>query len=135
MDAKSQAIQNVETIYENDSTLLAELGFLKSHLVSLKGAIENLESRTLPLVDSTTVVCETFEKIRRIPNFDRRILQKSTIEKNAGLSIVAAIAKCTTGLNDLQPPEILDLEFFPFEMASFKNASITSVDVERSFSK
>ena len=35
LDAKSQAIQNVKTINENDSELLAQLEFLKSNLVSL----------------------------------------------------------------------------------------------------
>ena len=51
--------QNVQTIYENDSKLLAEVRFLKSNLVSFKGSIENLESQTLPLIDTTTIVCET----------------------------------------------------------------------------
>ena len=75
LDAKSQAVHNVKTIYEIDSKLLAELGFLQSYLVNRTGGIEKLESQTLHVIDSTTYVCETLEITRRIPNSDRRILQ------------------------------------------------------------
>ena len=111
----------------------ADLAYIRTNFASLPPAIERLEKQGRPLVDSLAVFNDTLQDLRKISG-DRgdKIRSKidSVLRRNPDLKVLERISGLINGSSDEN-----DLQYTPMELSSMKFAPITSVDVERSFSR
>ena len=115
------------------NTLKANLAFIKAHFERLPSSIESLEKQGSSLVDSTEVFDRTFEEFRSVPGpIGARIREKCeyVLSRNSGYNKLRAIAAILR--DGSSSSNEIDLD--PSEIAMYKYAPITSVDVERTFS-
>lgn len=108
-----------------------QLAFIKSNYSFIHETLTKLEKSSLPLLEGITLVedCKTaFNSVKG--KIGEEIFQKfkNILEKNSGYRFLAEISNILMGNFNSK----VDLD--PETLTSFKNAPITSVDVERSFS-
>jgi len=110
-----------------------DLTFIQVHFSGLVYAIKNLEASNLTLIQSLEIVKNIMSELTKIPG-DKGIIIKTKVtqlyEKNKGYQMLEKIGLVHSGNNEKQLPENLT----PNLVANMKNAPLTSVDVERSFS-
>ncbi|XP_050521506.1 uncharacterized protein LOC126894485 [Daktulosphaira vitifoliae] len=102
------------------------------HLLQ-SNSITKLEAQNLSLADSLGIVSDTVKKLKESPGqVGIKIKNKveQVLSKNSGLKTVEAIANILNG-SDTQT----SFEFSLADLGAFKFAPITSVNVERSFSR
>ena len=115
------------------TSLQADLAFIRAHFGSLPAAIEKLEKQGRTLTESTSILSEVLEDLRRTPgNTGKKVRAKidSVLSRNPTYRDLEQIANVLRG----RPNPDADQMYSPGELASFRYAPITSVDVERSFS-
>ncbi|KAF0715867.1 DUF659 domain-containing protein, partial [Aphis craccivora] len=120
----------------NDCDLKSDLIYIYSNFGTLSDSITRLETLGLSLHHSIKIVQDVENKIQQAENrVGQEIIKKlkSVLDKNTGFKTVTTISKMLNGekiLNQNFPDDLNNSD-----IAHFKFAPITSVDVERSFSK
>ena len=110
----------------------ADLAFIRAHFGSLPAAIEKLEKRGRTLTESTSILSEVLEDLRRtLGNTGKKVRAKigSVLSRNPNYRDLEQIANVLRA----RPNPDADQMYSPGELASFEYAPITSVDVERTF--
>jgi Protein of unknown function (DUF 659) len=110
-----------------------DLTFIQIHFSGLVYAIKKLEASNLTLIQSLEIVKNVLSELTNIPG-DKGIIIKTKVtqlyQKNKGYQVLEKIGLVQSGNNEEKLPENLT----PSLVANMKNAPLTSVDVERSFS-
>jgi len=112
------------------------LTFIQSNFRCLPVNITKLESSGLTLFESINVVNNTRETLKMANGkVGKEIYDKfqNVIEKNAGFKTLVQISKIHSG--EVDTMEGIEQDLKVEDLAFFKYAPITSVDVERSFSR
>lgn len=128
------AIDKANNMMENNN-LKNNLTYISANFGFLIHTIKQLETRNMPLSESLCIVEESQKKLEKCQGHIGNVVRekcKNVIEKNQGLKNLKIIRDILQGLN---PTELLDVELTPLDIVNMKYASITSVDVERSFSQ
>lgn len=129
--ATSLAIEKCNVIF-NNSTIKNQLSYIKSNFAIIEEAITRLEDTNLSLNDGVGIVNDIEEKIGKVNGLTgKRIKEKlaSILSKNGGFVTLKSINNVINGnFNE-------DINISPSLIPSFKNAPITSCDVERTFSQ
>jgi hypothetical protein len=129
-DESSQSLLDSKQTFQSN-LLQQELSFIKSNFSFVQKTITQLESPKLSLFESTALIKEFASCCRNVRgNIGKDILKKfeATMEKNKGYHILSEVVSVLAG----NISETINLE--PNVLVSLKNAPVTSVDVERSFS-
>lgn len=130
-ESDSQSIQDCQSLLKNPK-IEQNLAFLKANYNCVSGAIKKLETGGLTLVEALDVVHNFQSAISSVPGpIGKKVLTKleSVLTKNTGLKVLEQVSKILCG-------EIVEsLEMQESLLPKFKFAPITSVDVERSFSR
>lgn len=121
----------------NRDGIKEELIYIKSHFKCVSTAIKMLERKDVPLVTNISVIENLLLELNSAPGeVAKKVVEKFNyiLQKNVGYHTLQHIANILSGkreskLSDIK--ETLSLE----EIANFKYAPVTSVDVERSFSE
>ena len=133
LDEDSAAsIKTVKTLMGKKG-LQNDLAFILSNYGSIPGAINSLESRDLTLVNSINIVNSVIEGICEVSGSKGHIIKKkceNVFLKNEDFETVKDLAAILSG--DFRAKSV---NYDASEIASFKYAPVTSVDVERSFSQ
>lgn len=134
----SVSILKVKNILD-DQQLDANLVCITSNFGIISKSITQLETRGLKLVDSINIINKIKNEMNVINTQSDSIKSvvekfKKVIEKNKGFNMLRIISNILNGTGEnIEMDELGDLN--ACEMIYFKYASITSVDVERSFSQ
>lgn len=129
-DESSQSLTELKRLFKNKE-IKQQLSFLKTNYSFVSKTITQMEESNLPLTRSVQLIkqCEVaFENVAG--KIGSKIFQKfrNVMEKNSGFQFVSQVANVLKG----DFTDSIDLD--PMLLNNFKNAPITSVDVERSFS-
>ena len=117
-------------------TLQENLIFINSNFNSLVETIEILESKNMKLTDSVNLIENLFHLFENLRSengkqvFDK---MKKVIEKNKGFREIQLISRILNGEKNII--NNLRIKYSVNEVTCFNYASITSCEVERSFSK
>lgn len=133
LDGSDAASIRVVQQLTKQPSLKRDLAFIKAHFGSLPVVIEQLERKGVPLVEALRVFEDFLLNLRRTPGQQgQRICEKcdAVVSRNPDLKVLQDVSKILQGDSVTEH----DDRFNPSELASFKYAPITSVDVERSFS-
>ncbi|KAL4153127.1 hypothetical protein QTP88_000960 [Uroleucon formosanum] len=130
------AIENAQKLL-NDNNLELNLTFIKANYRNLAKYINTLETSGLSLADAINIIAQVQNEIGTDNSSIGKSIKKKlevVIEKNSGFKTMKHISnilegKATSRNNTI--PEELTAD----DMAHLKFASMTSVDVERSFSR
>jgi hypothetical protein len=120
----------------NSNELKNQLAFLSGNYGFLPATIGRLEERGMSLEQSVSLFEEAGTRIRAVQGVAAgRISQKlqQVTDANAGFAVIRYI--CSVLRNEQAAPPDRMPDFEPAVLSSFKFAPITSVDVERSFSR
>ena len=131
----SLAIKNARKIFQ-ETNLEEELIFITSNFISIKNTIANLESKGLKLTESIDLVEDQIQILKNSSNeIGKKVFDKTkkVIERNKGYKDILLISKILNGEKNLI--QKLKINYTPSEIICFSYASITSCDVERTFSK
>lgn len=125
----SNAIKEAKKSLKNN-IIPNQLAFIATHFSIIAETILILESRELPLTDSVNLVNKCHKALATVTGTGEIIFKKlnSVLEKNEGFKILSKVS------NILNGEFVEGIELDPNIVANLKNAPITSVDVERSFS-
>lgn len=108
-----------------------ELTYISTHFQKLVEVIGKLEEKCLPLSESLTLINNLKCHLQNVPgNIGRKVSNKflEILSKNEGYTVLSKINNILSGsLNE-------QVNLSPEIISKFKNAPITSCDVERSFS-
>ncbi|XP_050061427.1 uncharacterized protein LOC126551598 [Aphis gossypii] len=130
----SMFIEKAEILLKNND-LKNELVYISVNYFFLVDVITKLETRDLTLVDSLNIVEETVKKLEKVQGKIGEIINtkiKNILQKNSGFAQIKAIKNILTGCSS----EVsLDVELTPSDIAKMQYCPITSVEVERSFSR
>lgn len=117
----------------NLNSVKNDLTFIQVHFSNLVRAITNLEASNLTLIQSLDIVKTIISELTNIQGEKGMIIKTKVTQlyqKNKGYQVMEKIGLVQSGNNEEQLPENLT----PSLVADMKNAPLTSVDVERSFS-
>lgn len=115
-----------------DPALPAELAYLKVHFGQLGHAITSLEKRELAMGAALDIVSKIQTSMADVEGGigeKAKLKLHSVLQKNPGFQHIKSISQALRGEVPDEP-----LQLAPDLCACFKNAPITSVEVERSFS-
>lgn len=129
-DESSQSLTDVKQLFENKE-IKQQLSFIKTNYSFLSKTITQMEESNLSLIQSVELVKQSEVAFRNVTgNIGGKIFQKfrNVTEKNSGFQFLSQVANILLG----EFTESIDLD--PVILSNFKNAPLTSVDVERSFS-
>jgi hypothetical protein len=132
LEIDAVSVENAKNLIKSTS-LKNNLVYISSNTTFLANSITKLEAQNLSLVDSLGIVSNTVKKLKEAPGEVGIKIKKKVeqvLSKNPGLKTIEAIANIYNG-SDTQT----SLQFSVAELGAFKFAPITSVDVERSFSR
>lgn len=112
--------------------LLGELAYMKCHFGQLVRAITSLEKRDLPMAEALEIISGVEASLSHVVGdigYQAQAKLSAVLAKNPGYAVVKAI-------NDALRGEAISdaVKLPPALVACFKNAPLTSVEVERSFS-
>jgi hypothetical protein len=108
-----------------------DLAYILTHLSCLTHAITKLETQNAKLADSLEVFEDIRQKFSALPGNKGKVIAKKlerVIEANRGFSKISAISSVLQG-------EDGDVSLSPDNLSCFLYAPVTSVDVERTFSR
>lgn len=126
------SINKAKTLME-DTRLENNLAFISANLIFIVHLIKKLETQNMSLSESFAIVHEGTENLKKIAGATgKKIIDKfeNVLSKNKGLDQLRDISAILEGKTSGSITS-----FLPQELAAFKYAPITSVDVERSFSR
>uniref|UniRef100_A0A2S2NDW7 DUF659 domain-containing protein n=1 Tax=Schizaphis graminum TaxID=13262 RepID=A0A2S2NDW7_SCHGA len=130
----ASSIKKAKDIFNNPD-LKANLAFISSNYSFLSTYITRLEKQNMMLSESISVVKTVKEKLQSPQGAKgKAIYQKleNVLSKNEGFKIIEKISNILDGIDNsmehLENLQVNDLKFYKF-------APLTSVDVERSFSR
>lgn len=130
-EVNNQAIKKCQALFKKE-TLGAELAFIQSNYEFVSRIILNLETQGMPLNESVGLIEEFQTGVKKVNGKVGQIINKKfyeVLEKNHGYILLSKTAKIIGGyLSD-------QINIEPNLISKFKYAPITSVDVERSFSR
>lgn len=124
------SVEKLKQLVQNN-TVKCDLAFIKLHLSELSINLTNLESSNSELLESMNMFRKIEDILTNIPGPDGKKIKDKfmyVIEKNEGCKTIKSYYEVMSGKKDV------NLDITPTLLDSFKYASITSVDVERSFS-
>jgi hypothetical protein len=111
------------------------LAFISANFGFLVDTISKLETSKMALTESLEIVDNAIKQLERVPG-EIGVLTNSKLQnilgKNPGFNAVMSIRDI---LLNKTPKNNLEIEYNPKELTCMKYAPITSVDVERSFSR
>lgn len=125
-------VQKVHELLKTTNTG-KDLAFIYANCKFLLKIIEDLERRGIALSENINIIDNLKTHVNQIPGEKGNLLKnklKHILEKNPGLADLCKINKILQG----DEVDVME-EIEPIALSSFKYAPITSVDVERSFSK
>jgi len=115
-------------------SLQNDLAFIFSNYSDICSKIEKLESRDLILVESVNIVTTAIKEICSVSSSSKGNIIKQKCElvfsTNLDFEVIKKLATVISGSGSAE-----DLTYDAMEIACFKYAPVTSVDVERSFSQ
>lgn len=129
------SIEKAQDLF-NDSDMKLNLIYIYANFGTLPISITQLETSGLSLHDSIQIVKEVENKIQQAENRIGQEIKKkfkSVLDKNSGFITLSSISKVLDG--EATSSDSLPEDLTTSDLAHFKFAPITSVDVERSFSK
>ena len=129
-DSTSAALEECKRLVQLPN-LPQNLAYISLNFKFIVEDIKKLEKQNLTLCESVDLINHVKESLSMVKGnvgISVRNKFKYVLNKNSGFSILEKVVKVHQG--DLVP----DLELLPSNINNFKNAPITSVDVERSFS-
>lgn len=133
-DAK--AIYDLKKCYEDKEVQLKqELAFISANLHFIPNAIKKLETKGMPLSESTQIIqniSNDIEKLSGVYSAPLKSKFKGLIEKNEGFRDIMSISRKIDGQ---ECDEQISVELSIEDVSSFKYAPITTCDIERSFSQ
>lgn len=135
LDPDSAKPIQIATYLMDKHGLKNDLAYISSNAVFLALTITKLEAQNISLVDSVFIVKDAIKKLEETKGENGNQIKKKMndcLEKNPGWKDVKLIADIHAG-NEVNGQ--FDVDLTPMDIASFKYAPITSVDVERSFSR
>jgi len=112
------------------------LAFISTNFGFLVDTISKLETSKMPLTESLEIVDNAIKQLERVPGEIGVLTNsklKNVLEKNTGFNIVMSIRDIL--LNKTPNNNYSEIEYTPKEIMCMKYAPVTSVDVERSFSR
>ncbi len=124
------SIRTAQTLL-SDTTVQQQLAFISTHCANLPTAITSLESNKLPLSQSLDTFKNILEQLCSIPGDNGALIKKkaeSVVNKNPGFAVLSSIANIHRGSSE-------QLSMDPTTITMYKYAPVTSVAVERTFSK
>lgn len=134
LEEDSVATSTAKSLFENPN-LKNDIAFISSNFVFLAQTITQLESQNVPLTETVANVEKVIEKLKGIQGVEGTKIKSKldgVLNKNKGWVTIRTIANILKGA---EVSTDLPVPFTPNEIIAFKNAPITSVDVERSFSR
>jgi hypothetical protein len=127
----SASIKTVKRLLEKQA-VRADLAYILSNFTDLPVAMQQLETRNLPLIESLRIVDSVVSSFERAPGSRGLVVQQKmdrVLAANEDLEHLRKMAQVLAGeKTDIDP------SFSPSQISAFKYAPVTSVDVERSFS-
>ena len=123
--------------YINRNGIDVDLIFIKSNFLSLTTSLKKLQTQGLLLSDYIEIINDvekSFETLRGPIGIKIQSKLKQVLEKNTGLSLLKKMSCIFLGIRDIEELEGFPDDFSSSDVPYFKFATITSVDVERSFS-
>jgi hypothetical protein len=130
----SKNLTQTNLIKEFESSLTCDLTYIKENFNCLIEIITKLETNAMLLFNSLNLIDSTLSQMRESHGIAaEKVLNKfnNVLTKNSGFNKIKAISDVINGSKN----SVLDLQLTPEEIASLKFASISSCDVERSFSR
>lgn len=130
-ESTSKSIQECQIVL-NNRELQNNLAYIKTNFSCISKTIKSLEKQQVPLVDSVALIEDFKNTINAVPGHIGGLIKnkmREVLEKNFGFKELVKISSVLSGEN------VPELNIDPDIMSNFKYAPITSVDVERSFSK
>jgi hypothetical protein len=137
LPSDSSAVEKAKSLIENP-TLKQNLAYLYSNAVFLADKITALETQYMPLADSIAVVNIVIQKMDDAQGENRSKMKKKIIDvlqKTPGWKDIQLIADILCRKTVELVRDELRVELDPTDIGVFKYAPVTSVDVERSFSR
>ncbi|KAL4097204.1 hypothetical protein QTP88_022015 [Uroleucon formosanum] len=130
----ASSIKKAKDIFNNPN-LKATLAFISSNYSFLSTYITRLEKQNMMLSESISIVKIVKEKLQNPQGEKGKAIYKkleNVLSKNKGFEIIEQISNILEGIDNsmenLEDLNVSDLKFYKF-------APVTSVDVERSFSR
>ena len=128
---EAASIAEAQEVFRCDH-LAQDLAFISSHFSKLPKIIKQLETLGLPLSESTHIASNFIEELYLVPGLcgnKMKIKIQNVVKRNPDIEEIFQIGKI------MRHETISSLMTVPFTLWSkYKNAPITSCDVERSFS-
>lgn len=127
----AMSIKSAQEVMQNPQ-VLNNLAYIKSHFHALPKIIRKLETGSMPLTESMSLVTDAIQLIQNVPGDFGRVLKSkydAVINRNPDFNVIAKIYNVLKG-ETIEGPE----EVQPQYWSRFKYSPITSCDVERSFS-
>lgn len=131
LDEDVQTIKKLKRVITSAS-IISDLTFIKSHLSTFPQALTQLETRNLSLNKQIEIFETIGESLKKINNEKGQIMAhkfNSVVEKNTGYALIKKYNDCINGTKNM------NVEQQPAIVACYKMSPITSVEVERTFSK
>lgn len=131
-DNSSQSLLEAKEACENKQ-IKQQLSFIKSNYSFVSKYLTQLEASSLPITESVQLIKHSESAFKSVKGeTGEHIFEKfkSVLTKNNGYQFISKVAHTLMGNFD----DSVDIDLDPKIIASLKNAPITSVDVERSFS-
>jgi hypothetical protein len=120
----------------DSKNLQNNLAFISTNFGFLVNTISKLETSKMPLTESLEIVYNAIKQLERVPG-EIGVLNnsklKNVLEKNTGFNTVMPIRHIL--LNKTPNNNYSEIEYTPKEIMCMKYEPVTSVDVERSFSR
>ncbi|XP_050548865.1 uncharacterized protein LOC126910379 [Daktulosphaira vitifoliae] len=132
LEIDAVSVKNAKKLIKSTS-LKNNLVYISSNTTFLANSITKLETQNLSLADNLGIVSDTVKKLKESPGqVGIKIKNKveQVLSKNSGLKTVETIANILNG-SDTQT----SFEFSLADLGAFKFSPISSVNVERSFSR
>ena len=111
------------------------LVFISANFEFLVDTISKLETSEMPLTESLEIVENATKQLERVPGDIGDLTNsklKNILEENPGLNAIMSIKDI---LLNKPPKNNLEIEYSPREIMCMKYVPLTSVDVERPFSR
>lgn len=135
LDSDSAIIIKKTIELMQNKNLQNNLAFITVHFGFLVDTISKLETSKMPLIESLEIVDQAIKHLETVPGDIGSLINaklQNVLKKNPGLNDISSIRDI---LLNKTPTNNLEIELTPMEISSMSYAPITSVDVERSFSR
>ena len=134
LDSTEAAAIERAKVAVRDTMLSGDLAFLLANLAFIPAALKKMETAGQPVHDALSLMDEVKKSVDRIPGEKGQKLSakvEDVLARNPDVGVLKAIDSTLRGEDS---SAVLPPTMTPADMACFKYAPVTSVDVERSFS-